>query len=138
MEAIEALAALAQETRLDVFRLLVRVGPEGLAAGAIADTLKVSRATLSFHLSQLERAGLLRSARQGRSIIYSADFDGMSRLLGFLTEDCCAGRPEICGVLETGKGRRALLGILSGRFIAGRYCPDAVSTPSDPGVQTED
>lgn len=103
MEAIEALAALAQETRLDVFRLLVRVGPEGLAAGAIADTLKVSRATLSFHLSQLERAGLLRSARQGRSIIYSADFDGMSRLLGFLTEDCCAGRPEICGVLETGK-----------------------------------
>lgn len=102
MQAIEALAALAQETRLDVFRLLVRAGPDGMAAGAIADELKVSRATLSFHLSQLERAGLLRSTRRGRSIIYAADFEGMRGLLGFLSEDCCAGRPEICGIVGSG------------------------------------
>lgn len=102
MQAIEALAALAQETRLDVFRLLVRAGPDGMAAGAIAEALDVSRATLSFHLAQMERAGLLHSTRHGRSIVYTADFEGMRGLLSFLTEDCCAGNPEICGIVGAG------------------------------------
>jgi DNA-binding transcriptional ArsR family regulator len=98
--AIDALSALAQETRLSAFRLLVRTGPEGLAAGEIARQLAVPPATLSFHLSQLERAGLVASKRQSRQIIYAADFEGMRALLGFLTRDCCQGRPEICGELS--------------------------------------
>ncbi len=95
-QAIDRLAALAQETRLGVFRLLVQTGPDGLAAGDIAETLGVSPSTMSFHLSQLEQAGLLRSHRVHRQIIYTADYEGMRRLLGFLTDDCCQGRPEIC------------------------------------------
>ena len=96
--AIEALAALAQESRLAIFRLLVREGPEGLAAGAIADRLDISAPTLSFHLAHLARAGLLSSRREGRSIVYGANYRGMNALLTYLTEDCCQGRPEICGV----------------------------------------
>ncbi len=97
--AVAALAALAQDTRLAVFRLLVEAGPNGLAAGVIASRLKVAPATLSFHLSQLERAGLLASRRNGRQILYAADIEGTRRLLAFLTEDCCGGRPELCGEL---------------------------------------
>ncbi|RDD62495.1 ArsR/SmtB family transcription factor [Ferruginivarius sediminum] len=97
--AIEALAALAQETRLETFRLLVEAGPNGMPAGEIARELDVQPATLSFHLSQLERAGLLRSRRQSRQIIYAADYEGMRRLMTFLTEKCCHGHPEICGDL---------------------------------------
>jgi ArsR family transcriptional regulator len=99
-KAVQALAALAQETRLQAFRLLVQRGPDGMAAGAIAESLGVVRATLSFHLAQLERAELLNSRRQSRQIFYAANFDGIRRLLGFLTEDCCEGRPEICGGLS--------------------------------------
>jgi DNA-binding transcriptional ArsR family regulator len=95
--ATEALAALAQETRLAVFRLLVREGPTGLAAGAIAERLGVQPSTLSFHLSQLERAGLIRSARAQRQIFYALDVEGTRRLIGFLTEDCCQGNPDLCG-----------------------------------------
>ncbi|MEX2450463.1 MAG: metalloregulator ArsR/SmtB family transcription factor [Rhodospirillales bacterium] len=95
--ATEALGALAQQTRLMVFRLLVRSGPNGLSAGSIAENLRVSPPTLSHHLAHLERAGLLRSWRVQRQIFYAVDFDGMRRLLTFLTEDCCQGRPEICG-----------------------------------------
>lgn len=95
--AIEALSALAQETRLSVFRLLVREGPSGLTAGALAQQVGVAPSTLSHHLAQLERAGLLRSWRVQRQIFYAADYEGMRRLLTFLTEDCCQGRPEICG-----------------------------------------
>ena len=97
--ALRALSALAQETRLRVFRLLVRRGPSGLAAGDIADTLGVSPSTLSTHLGILERAGLVRSWRVQRHIFYAAHIDGTRRLLTFLTEDCCQGRPEICGGL---------------------------------------
>jgi len=97
-QAIEALGALAQETRLAVFRLLVGAGREGLAAGAIAERLRAPNSTLSFHLAYLSRAGLVVSRRESRSIIYSINFDGMRTLLDFLTHDCCAGRPEMCGL----------------------------------------
>jgi DNA-binding transcriptional ArsR family regulator len=95
--AIEALAGLAQEHRLRVFRLLVREGPGGLPAGQIAERLGIPPSTLSAHLAQLERAGLLRSRRDQRRIIYAVDLEGIRRLLAFLIEDCCQGRPEICG-----------------------------------------
>lgn len=95
--AIHALAALAQDTRLAAFRLLVRTGPGGLNAGDIAAALGVPASTLSHHLAHLERAGLLRSRRLRRQIFYAADYEGVRRLLVFLTEDCCQGRPEICG-----------------------------------------
>jgi ArsR family transcriptional regulator len=88
---IAGLAALAQETRLDIFRLLVRAGSAGLAAGAIAEALGVPSATLSFHLKELRSAGVARCRREGRSLIYSPDFEAMNELLGFLTENCCAG-----------------------------------------------
>lgn len=97
--AVEALSALAQETRLSVFRLLVRAGPEGMPAGEIASEIVVRPNTLSTHLTILEHAGLLGSRREGRSIIYAADYGRMRELLGFLMEDCCAGRPEICAPL---------------------------------------
>jgi ArsR family transcriptional regulator, arsenate/arsenite/antimonite-responsive transcriptional repressor len=95
-EAILALYALAQESRLKVFRLLVQAGPEGLAAGAIAEELGIAPATLSFHLAQLTHAGLSVTKREGRSIIYALRVDGIRNLLGFLTKDCCGGRPELC------------------------------------------
>lgn len=95
-DAIEALAALAQESRLAVFRLLVREGPDGLAAGAIADRIGIPAPTLSFHLNQLNAAGLVISRRDGRSIIYAANYAGMRDLLAFLVDDCCQGRPELC------------------------------------------
>lgn len=90
-DVLAALAALAQETRLDLFRLLVRSGPEGLSAGAIADALGVPSATLSFHLKELKNAGVVGCRREGRSLIYSPDFAAMNALLAFLTENCCAG-----------------------------------------------
>lgn len=97
--ALAALAALANETRLAVFRTLVAVGPSGLPAGEIAGRLGVPASTLSFHLKELDRAGLLRSWRRQRQIFYAAHYDGFRRLLTFLTRDCCGGRPEICGDL---------------------------------------
>ncbi len=98
-EAVAALSALAQETRLAVFRLLVREGPGGLPAGEVASSLGVTPATLSFHLAQLENAGLLESRRNGRRIYYAVDLEGTRRMLSFLTADCCQGRPELCGVV---------------------------------------
>ncbi len=88
---ISALAALAHETRLDVFRLLVQAGPEGLAAGSLAERLSLAPATLSFHLKELKGAGLLCCERDGRSRIYRPDFEVIGGLLGYLTENCCAG-----------------------------------------------
>lgn len=90
-DVLAALAALAHETRLDVFRLLVRAGIEGLPAGAIAEALEVPSATLSFHLKELRNAGVVACTRRGRSLIYRADFAAMDRLLRFLTENCCRG-----------------------------------------------
>jgi DNA-binding transcriptional ArsR family regulator len=92
---IAALSALAQEHRLALFRLLVQAGPAGLAAGAVAGRLGIPNSSLSFHLAQLSRAGLLRQERRGRSVIYSADYAAMDALLGFLTANCCAG--SACG-----------------------------------------
>jgi len=100
--ATVALAALSQETRLAAFRMLVRAGAPGLAAGDIAEALDIPHNTLSTHLAILTRAGLLGSERHGRSVIYRVDFDGTRALLGFLLEDCCRGAPEICKpALET-------------------------------------
>ena len=95
-DAVAALGALAQESRLEVFRLLVQAGPDGLPAGQIAERLKLASPTLSFHLAQLKHAGLIQAKRDGRSLIYAADYDGMNELMAFLTENCCAGAG--CGV----------------------------------------
>ena len=97
-QAITALAALAQDNRLDVYRLLVQAGSEGLAAGEIAERLKIPAPTLSFHLGQLKQAGLVSMQRESRSLIYSVDYAGMNQLMAFLTENCCAGDPAACGL----------------------------------------
>jgi DNA-binding transcriptional ArsR family regulator len=97
--AVQALAALAHDTRLRVFRLLVRQGPDGLPAGQIAQRLEVPPPTLSAHLGQLERAGLARSWRVERFVYYALDIAGTRRLLRYLTEDCCQGQPALCGAL---------------------------------------
>ena len=91
VSAIEALGALAQEHRLAVFRQLVQAGDKGMAAGAIADALGIPNSSLSFHLAQLRNAGLILQERQHRSLIYRADYAAMNALLGYLTENCCAG-----------------------------------------------
>ncbi len=88
-QAVRALGALAQGTRLDVFRLLVKAGPAGLAAGRIGNALDVAPATLSFHLKELSQAGLVESRQENRFIYYSADFERMNDLLSFLTQNCC-------------------------------------------------
>lgn len=98
-QALGALAALAHATRLAVFRLLVRQGPDGMPAGEVAQRLDVAASTLSFHLKELERAGLIRATRQQRQILYAADYAGIRELLTFLLRDCCQGHPEICGDL---------------------------------------
>jgi DNA-binding transcriptional ArsR family regulator len=90
-DATQALAALAQETRLALFRRLVRAGAAGLPAGALADALGVAAPTLSFHLKELKHAGLVHVEREGRTLRYRPDFAAMSALLGFLTENCCEG-----------------------------------------------
>jgi ArsR family transcriptional regulator len=100
--AVEALSALAHGSRLAVFRLLVRAGPEGVAAGDIAREVGVIPSTLSSHLTILDHAGLIGSRRDGRSVIYSANYDRMRALLGFLVNDCCGGRPEICSPVANG------------------------------------
>lgn len=97
--AIVALGALAQEHRLALFRLLVQAGEDGMAAGAIADALGVPNSSLSFHLAQLNRAGLIRQERQHRSLIYRADYAAMNELVGYLMENCCGGAscaPAVC------------------------------------------
>lgn len=100
--AVQALGALAQESRLMAFRLLVRSGDDGMAAGEIARALGIPHNTLSSHLSILVNAGLIKSRRESRSIIYSVDFDGTRELLSFLVEDCCQGNPDVCmPVLES-------------------------------------
>src|SRR5258708_32683092 len=98
-EAIQRLSALAQEGRLGVFRLLVKAGPGGLAAGEIARRLGVQANTLSAQLLVMSNAQLVRARREGRSIIYAVHFDAMRDLLVFLTEDCCGGRAEVCAPL---------------------------------------
>ena len=105
-DVIAALAALAQENRLDVFRLLVEVGPEGMPAGSVAAALKIAPNTLTFHLDRLREAGLVTVRREGRSMIYAAQFDRMNALIGYLTENCCQGRPEQCAPSQGRTGVR--------------------------------
>jgi ArsR family transcriptional regulator, arsenate/arsenite/antimonite-responsive transcriptional repressor len=90
-DAVTALAALAQDNRLDVFRLLVQAGPEGMPAGAVAEALGLAPNTLTFHFDRLRMGGLVTVRREGRSMIYAAQFETMNALLGFLTENCCGG-----------------------------------------------
>jgi DNA-binding transcriptional ArsR family regulator len=104
---IAALGALAQETRLDIFRLLVQKGPEGMPAGEIGARLGQPSPTLSFHLNHLRFAGLVSSRRESRSIIYTANYPAMTALLSYLTENCCGGRPEICAPVATLEGASA-------------------------------
>ncbi|MFH6786445.1 MULTISPECIES: ArsR/SmtB family transcription factor [Methylobacterium] len=95
-QALAAFAALGQEHRLKVVRALVTAGPDGLAAGALAAEVGVASTNLSFHLKELSHAGLIASRREGRSVIYSAAYAGLSDLVQFLMRDCCGGRPEVC------------------------------------------
>jgi len=107
--AVAALAALAQDNRLEVFRLLVQTGPEGLAAGEIAKRLDLAPNTLTFHFDRLRAAGLVTVKRDGRSMIYAARFDTMNALVAFLTENCCQGAADKCAgaVCETAAPSRA-------------------------------
>jgi DNA-binding transcriptional ArsR family regulator len=105
--AIKRLSALAQDSRLAVFRLLVKAGRHGVAAGQIARALEITPNTLSAQLTILANGGLVTSRRDGRSIIYAADYDGMSDLLLYLMEDCCQGRPEVCAPLAEVSARAA-------------------------------
>ena len=109
-DALAGLSALAHDGRLAIFRLLMKTGPEGMAAGDIARKLDTAPNTLSAQLLILSNAGLVRARREGRSIIYAADYDQMGALLVFLTEDCCGGRTEICAPLAS---------------VANRCCPPA-------------
>src|ERR1700751_6316009 len=102
--AISALAALAQPTRLAIFRLLIKHEPVGITAGVIADTIGAPHNTLSTHLAILVRAGLLRSTREGRTIVYRSNVEGMQSLIPFLVNDCCDGHPELCNFLAGGCG----------------------------------
>lgn len=95
-QALSAFAALSQETRLQIVRVLVTAGPVGMAAGAIAEAVGASSSKASFHLSHLEQAGLIESRRESRSILYSAAYPALAGLIGFLMRDCCQGRPEVC------------------------------------------
>lgn len=106
-EAATALAALAHEGRLAIFRLLVAVGPEGLAAGEIGRRLGVAPSTLSANLTLLAHAGLVEARRDGRSIVYSACFDRMGDLMAFLADDCCGGAPEVCAPVAAAASRAA-------------------------------
>jgi ArsR family transcriptional regulator, arsenate/arsenite/antimonite-responsive transcriptional repressor len=104
-EAVAALGALAQETRLATYRLLVEAGPEGVAAGDIADALSVAPPALSFHLKELTHAQLVSARQEGRFIYYAADFERMAALMTFLTQNCCRGMPQEClTVMETALG----------------------------------
>ena len=105
-EAVSALGALAQETRLAIFRLLIAAGPQGLSPGRMGEELGVAPATLSFHLKELSHAGLAASRQEGRFLYYSANFEQMAALMTFLTQNCCRGMPQEClDVVETALGR---------------------------------
>jgi ArsR family transcriptional regulator len=111
IQAVKALAALAQESRLAIFRLLVARGPDGLSAGAVGDELGIAPATLSFHFKELANAGLVVSRAQGRFVIYAAEFRIMNDLLEFLTDNCCGGNPctpvAACKPARVGSGHKA-------------------------------
>lgn len=97
--AVEALGALAHEYRLEIYRLLVEQGPKGLSAGTVGDAVGLAPSSLTFHLQNLHRAGLIVQRRESRSLIYSVDFDAMNELVGYLTENCCAGSGDSCATV---------------------------------------
>ena len=105
-DAVAALAALAQDNRLDMYRLLVQTGPDGLPAGSVASALDLAPNTLTFHFDRLRQAGLVTVRRAGRSMIYAARFDTMNALLGYLTDNCCGGAPEQCAPVAACKPAR--------------------------------
>ena len=107
-DVVAALAALAQDSRLEVFRLLVQAGPDGMPAGGVATSLGLAPNTLTFHFDRLRQAGLVTVRRDGRSMIYAACFDTMNALIGFLTENCCGGAPDLCApaVSKPAKAKR--------------------------------
>lgn len=119
--AVRRLSALAQDARLEVFRLLVKAGPDGMAAGEIARKLSIAANTLSAQLLVLSNAGLIRARRDGRSIIYAVNYEAMRDLLVFLTEDCCSGRAEICAPLAD---------------IAARCCPPSTGVHHEAPART--
>lgn len=98
-QALRAFAALSQDTRLRILRRLITAGPQGLAAGLLAEELGVTASNISFHIKELDRAGLVQARRESRSVIYRADFAAMAGLIAFLTEDCCAGQLGLCAPL---------------------------------------
>ena len=97
-QVVEALSALAQHTRLEIYRLLVACGPQGMAAGQVAERLQVSPANMSFHFKTLSHAGLISSRQDGRFVYYAANFTVMNGMLAYLTENCCAGNPDACAI----------------------------------------
>ncbi|HEY7670479.1 MAG TPA: metalloregulator ArsR/SmtB family transcription factor [Hyphomicrobium sp.] len=105
-DAVRALSALAHEHRLAIFRRLVAEGPNGLSAGAIAQSVGIGATSLSFHMKELDRAGLVRSWREGRYVRYAVHVEGMRQLLSFLTEKCCEGHPELCGAAVAAAARQ--------------------------------
>jgi ArsR family transcriptional regulator, arsenate/arsenite/antimonite-responsive transcriptional repressor len=111
LDAVAALAALAQEHRLEIYRLLVQAGPSGMAAGEVASAVGIASNTLSFHFDRLRHAGLVSVARQGRSLIYAARYETMTNLLGYLTDNCCGGRPEVCKPTTRGSGKNKQAGV---------------------------
>ena len=106
LDAVAALAALAQDNRLDVYRLLVQAGPEGMAAGGVAGALKLAPNTLTFHFDRLRQAGLVTVRREGRSMIYAARYEAMNGLIAYLTDNCCRGAPEQCAPVAVCKPAR--------------------------------
>ena len=106
-EVVAALAALAQDNRLEVYRLLVKAGPDGMPAGSVATALDLAPNTLTFHFDRLRQAGLVTVRRAGRSMIYAARYDRMNALLSFLTDNCCGGAPEKCAPVAVCKPRRS-------------------------------
>ncbi len=106
-DAVTALAALAQDNRLEIFRLLVQAGPDGMAAGHVAEKLGLAPNTLTFHFDRLRVAGLVTVRRDGRSMIYAAHYETMNDLLAFLTENCCQGAPASCAPVECEPPRSA-------------------------------
>jgi len=105
--AVAALAALAQDSRLDVYRLLVQAGAEGMPAGSVASALRLAPNTLTFHFDRLRQAGLVTVRREGRSMIYAARYETMNELISYLTENCCAGAPEQCAPVTVCKPARS-------------------------------